>query len=85
MSVTAGAFPDVKGSTPISVTGKTPILNVLEPIAEAALAYVLGYPIYGIVIFDKEKLFYLLSFVSFSYILNNSATISLSVMSFAKP
>ena len=32
------ALPDVQGSTPVSVAGNAPILNILEPVAEAALS-----------------------------------------------
>ena len=53
MTVAAGAFPDVKGSTPISVSRKTPVLNVFKPVSESALADALGDPVDGIVVSYK--------------------------------
>ena len=54
--MTAGAFPDIKRSTPISVSGKTPVLNVFKPVAEASLTDGFGNPVYCIVICDKSVL-----------------------------
>ena len=53
MAVTAGAFPDVKGSSPISVSRKTPVLNVLEPVTKAALTDRLGNPVDCVVVSDN--------------------------------
>ena len=58
MAVSAGAFPDIKRRSPISVTGKTPVLNVLKPVAESSLTDILGNPVYGIVI-SYEAVLYL--------------------------
>ena len=53
MLVSALALPDVKGCTPISVTGKSPVLHVLEPVAKASLTDILGNPVYSVVICNK--------------------------------
>ena len=50
MPVTAGALPDVEGRAPVSVTGETPVLHVLEPVAKASLTDILGDPIYRVVV-----------------------------------
>ena len=51
--VTAGAFPDVQRRAPITVTADTPILYVLQPVAEAALADGFGDPVDGVVVADQ--------------------------------
>ena len=53
MSVTAFAFPDVEGSTPVTVTADAPVLNIFKPVTEAALADAFGNPVNGVVILDK--------------------------------
>ena len=53
MLVTALTLPDVKRSTPISVTGETPVLNVGKPITETTLTDILGNPVYGVIILNK--------------------------------
>ena len=56
MQMSAFALPDIKRSSPVAVTGNSPILNVFEPVAETSLAYAFGYPVYSIVIADKVVL-----------------------------
>ena len=51
--MTAGALPDVKRCSPISVTGEAPILNVLKPVAKSSLTDILGNPVYSIVVLNK--------------------------------
>ena len=53
MAVTAGAFPDVQRRAPVTVTADTPILHVLQPVAEAALADGFGNPVDGVVVADQ--------------------------------
>ena len=53
MLMPALTLPDVKGCAPVSVTGKTLVLHVLEPVAKAALTDILGNPVYSVVILDK--------------------------------
>ena len=45
-----GAFPDVERSTPVTVTRDSPVLYILEPVAESSLADGFGYPVYGVVV-----------------------------------
>ena len=51
--MTAIALPDIKGCAPISVAGDTPVLNILKPVAETALANAFGNPVNGVVVADK--------------------------------
>ena len=53
VSVTAAAFPDIKRSTPVSVTAYAPVLNIVEPITKSALAYAFGNPVDCVVVADK--------------------------------
>ena len=53
MLAAAGAFPNVEGSTPITVTADTPILNMLKPFTKTALADRLRNPVYSIIIFNE--------------------------------
>ena len=53
LEVSALALPDVQWSTPVAVTGDRPVLNILQPVAETALADGLGNPVYCIVIADQ--------------------------------
>ena len=43
-------LPDIQGRTPIAVPGNGPILDVLQPVAEAALANGLRNPVHRIVV-----------------------------------
>ena len=51
--MTAFACPDIKGCTPISITGNTPILNIFKPVTETSLADIFGNPVNGIIVTDK--------------------------------
>ena len=53
VAVTAGAFPDVQRRTPVTVTADTPILYVLQPVAETALTDGFGDPVDGVVVADQ--------------------------------
>ena len=46
--------PDIERCTPISVTADSPVLNVLEPVAESSLSYAFGNPIYSVIISDED-------------------------------
>ena len=56
MSVTAFTFPDIKRSTPITVTAYTPILYVFKPSTETSFTDCFRNPINCIVIFNKVVL-----------------------------
>ena len=49
----AFALPDIQRSSPITVTGNCPVLNVLQPVAKTALADGLRNPVDGIIIADQ--------------------------------
>ena len=53
MQVTAFAGPDVEGRAPVAVTRKTPVLHVLQPVAETTLADVLGDPVDRLIVADQ--------------------------------
>ena len=53
VTLAAGAFPDVKRSTPIAVTAYAPVLNVFKPVSEASLTDAFGDPVYCVIISDK--------------------------------
>ena len=50
--MTAAAFPDVKRSAPVTVTGDCPVLYIGKPVAETSLADGFGNPIDGVVVAD---------------------------------
>ena len=50
---TAFTFPDVKRSSPVTVTGNCPVLNIFKPVAETSLTDGFRNPVYGIVITDQ--------------------------------
>ena len=56
VSVTAFTFPNIKRSTPITVTAYTPILYVFKPSTETSFTDCLRNPINCIVIFNKVVL-----------------------------
>ena len=45
-----GAFPDVERCAPVTVTRDSPVLYILEPVAESSFADGFGYPVYGVVV-----------------------------------
>ena len=51
--MTAFTGPNIKWSTPISVTRNTPVLNVFKPVSETTLTNAFGNPINSIVVTDK--------------------------------
>ena len=51
------ALPDIKRRTPVSVSGNAPVLDILQPVAEAALSDGLRHPVYSIVIADQIILY----------------------------
>ena len=55
--MTAFALPYIKRRTPITVSGNSPVLYILQPVAETALAYAFGNPVNGVVIAYKVFLY----------------------------
>ena len=53
VTASAGAFPDVERGAPVAVAGNRPVLHVLEPVAEAALADGFGDPVDGVVVLNE--------------------------------
>ena len=43
-------FPDIQRGAPVAVSGNTPVLDILQPLAEAAFPDALGNPVHGIVV-----------------------------------
>ena len=53
VSVPAGTFPYIKRSSPISVTGNTPVLNIFDPLSESSGTNCFRNPIHFIIILYK--------------------------------
>ena len=53
VALAAGALPDVQRGAPIAVARDAPILDIAEPVAEAALADVLREPVDRVVVGDE--------------------------------
>ena len=53
VAAAAFALPNIERSSPVTVTGKTPILNIFDKVAEASFAYALGHPVNHVVVTDK--------------------------------
>ena len=53
MAFPAFALPDVEGCTPVAVAAQAPVLDILQPIAKAALSDALRDPVDGIVVADQ--------------------------------
>ena len=53
MALAAFALPDVKGGAPVAVAAQAPVLDILQPVAKAALANALRDPIDSIVVADE--------------------------------
>ena len=53
MALAAFALPDVEGGAPITVAAQTPVLDILQPVAKAALANALRDPVDGIIVADE--------------------------------
>ena len=49
----AFTFPDIQRCSPVTVTGNTPVLNVLQPVSETAFADTFRNPVDGIVVADQ--------------------------------
>ncbi len=47
------ALPDIERCSPVSVTGDSPVLDVLKPVTESALADRLRNPVDLLVVADK--------------------------------
>ena len=56
MLMAALTLPDVQRSSPVTVPADTPVLYVLQPVAEAALADALRDPVDGVVVADQVVL-----------------------------
>ena len=56
-ALAAVTLPDVERSSPITVTGDCPVLNVLQPVAKTALTDGLRDPVDGIVVTDQVILY----------------------------
>ena len=46
-------LPDIKRCSPVSVTGDTPVLNVLKPVAKSSLTDLLRNPVDLFIVADK--------------------------------
>ena len=55
--MSAFTFPYVKRSSPVTVTADSPVLNVLQPVAETSFSDALRDPVNGIVIPDQIVLY----------------------------
>ena len=53
MLVSALALPDIKRGAPVTVSGNPPVLDILQPVPEAALADGIRNPVNGIVVADQ--------------------------------
>ena len=51
--MTTFTFPDVQRSSPVTVTGNTPVLNVLQPVAETSFSDTFRDPVDGVVVADQ--------------------------------
>ena len=54
--ISAAALPDIQGSSPVTVTGDRPVLNILQPVSEASCSDGFRNPVYGIVVADQVVL-----------------------------
>ena len=50
---TVRALPDIQRRTPVTVSGNTPILYILQPVSETAFADALRDPVDGIIVADQ--------------------------------
>ena len=55
--MSALALPDIQRCSPVTVSGNTPVLNVLQPVAETSLTDVFRNPIDGIIVADQIILY----------------------------
>ena len=51
--VAALTLPNIKGSTPVTVSGNPPVLDILQPVAETALSNGIRHPVDGIIVADQ--------------------------------
>ena len=51
------ALPDIQWCSPITVTAKSPVLNVCQPIAKTTLTDALRNPVDGVVVADQIILY----------------------------
>ena len=54
MHMAALAFPNIKRSPPITVTGNSPILDIFQPISKTALSNAFWNPVNCIIIFKIQ-------------------------------
>ena len=57
LSVSARTLPDVKWSTPVTVTGNCPVLNVFQPVSETSGTDGFRNPVNSVVIADQIILY----------------------------
>ena len=53
MLVSALTFPDIQWSSPVTVTADTPVLNILNPVAETSLTDTFRDPVDCVVVSDQ--------------------------------
>ena len=53
VAMTTLAFPDIQRRTPVTVTADAPVLNIFQPVAEAALANAFRDPVDSVVVTDQ--------------------------------
>ena len=51
--MSAFTFPDVQRSSPVTVTGNTPVLYVLQPVTETSFSDTFRNPVDGVVVADQ--------------------------------
>ena len=47
------ADPDIKRSSPVSVTGNSPVLDIFKPVSETSLSHGGGNPVYLLIVLNK--------------------------------
>ena len=53
MHMTALTLPDIQRSSPVTVSGNTPVLNIFQPVAETSFSDTLRNPVNGVVVADQ--------------------------------
>ena len=56
MTLTTRALPDIQWSSPVTVTGQPPVLNIFQPCAETSLTDTFRNPVYSVVVLHQSVL-----------------------------
>ena len=56
MTLATRALPDIQWSSPVTVTGQPPVLNIFQPCAETSLTDTFRNPVYGVIILHQSVL-----------------------------